>query len=94
MWAHFDFKSNEKGDSTNLEDAICRICGKTVAVKNANTTNQQNHLRIHHPAQYAELGNKTAALVPPGQLAIAKAFGGVTKYKRNGTKWRMLTDDQ
>lgn len=98
IWAHFGFKPDGNGKPENLDEPVCRICGKTVFVTNANTTNLRNHLKINHPAAYAALGLSTAsAAAQPStsgqrQLNMAEAFSKATKYKKDSDKWRVLTD--
>ncbi len=32
VWEHFGFQPNEKGEPANLDEPICKICGKRVPV--------------------------------------------------------------
>ena len=32
FWEHFGFQPNEKGEPANINEAFCKICGKTVQV--------------------------------------------------------------
>nr|XP_055037872.1 E3 SUMO-protein ligase ZBED1-like [Misgurnus anguillicaudatus] len=58
------------------------------------------HLRIHHPATFAALGNTTSASSEDRpttsgqgrQLRIADSFAKGTKYQRDSHQWRILTD--
>ncbi len=75
IWKHFGFVPNEKGEPINLDEAICRLCGKKLSVKRANTSNLQSC----YPAAYTR------------QLGIAEAFSKMTKYKRESDKWKTLT---
>ena len=36
FWEHFGFHPNEQGEPANFNEAICKICGKTVQVKRGN----------------------------------------------------------
>ena len=85
LWEHFGFQPNEKGEPANLNEAICKICDKTVQVKRGNTTNLRARLASYHPAIEAWL-----PLPPPPatQSRGAAHVGasrqlGVGKYSRD-----------
>lgn len=90
IWEHFGFVPNEKGEPNNLDEAICRLCGKKLSVKRANTSNLQSHLQSCHPAAYTQLMSSERKR-PASQLGIAEAFSKMTKYKRESDKWKTLT---
>ncbi len=90
IWKHFGFVPNEKGEPINLDEAICRLCGKKLSVKRANTSNLQSHLQSCHPAAYTQLMSSERKR-PASQLGIAEAFSKMTKYKRESDKWKTLT---
>ena len=97
MWAHFGFKSNDKGLPNNLDEPICKLCRKKIPVKGGNTTNLKQHLQVHHPQNYAELGNTTPAKAPVGptaarQQTIGESIARSSKYPRDSVKWLTLTD--
>ncbi len=52
---HFGFQPNEKGEPANLDELICKICGKRVPVTRGNTSNLRCHLANCHPAIEAQL---------------------------------------
>lgn len=54
VWAHFSFKPDKKGWPKDVDTALCRICKREIPVKGANTTNLGNHLKTHHPTEFAE----------------------------------------
>ncbi|QQP34601.1 Zinc finger BED domaincontaining protein 1like [Caligus rogercresseyi] len=60
VWAHFGFRQDDKGEPTNLDEPLCRICNKKVAAKDSNTTNLKSHLKNSHPITYARLGLNAA----------------------------------
>lgn len=90
IWQHFGFVPNEKGEPVNLDEAICRLCGKAISVKKANTSNLQSHLRTSHPATYTQLMSSERKR-PASQLGIAEAFSKMAKYKRESDEWKTLT---
>lgn len=90
IWQHFGFVPNEKGEPVNLDEAICRLCGKAISVKKPNTSNLQSHLRTSHPATYTQLMSSERKR-PASQLGIAEAFSKMAKYKRESDKWKTLT---
>ncbi len=61
LWEHFGFKPNERGETINVNEPVCRLCLKTVATKRGNTTNLKSHLKHNHPTQFFNLGTTTAA---------------------------------
>ena len=80
---HFGFQPNEKGEPANFNEAICKICGKTVQVKQANTTNLRAHLASYHPAIETRLPLPPAtqnrgAAVPADSLESASTAETVT----------------
>lgn len=89
IWEHFGFVPKEKCEPINLDEAICRLCGKKIRVKRANTSNLQSHLRSCHPAAYTQLMSSEHKR-PASQLGIAEPFSKMTKYKRESDKWKTL----
>ncbi len=55
VWEHFVFKPNERGEPINVNEPVCRLCLKTVAMKRGNTTNLKSHLKHNHPTPQLEL---------------------------------------
>lgn len=99
LWEHFGFQPNEKGEPANLNEAICKICGKTVQVKRGNTSNLRAHLTSYHPAIEARLPAPPPPAAHRGathagasrQLGVAEAFARVTKYSRDSDRHKRLT---
>lgn len=96
VWEFFGFKPNEKGEPSNTDEPICRICSKVVATKKGNTTNLHAHLKHNHPTQFSQLGKKssTGDAEPSSsrQSTLTEAFGRQGKYKRSSAKWCALTE--
>lgn len=46
LWVHFGFRLTDKGQPTNVEEAIRQFCLKKVPIKSANATNL-NSLQTH-----------------------------------------------
>ena len=61
--------ANEKGELIEKEQnkPICRSCGKEVLAKGSNTTNLFQHLREHHPSEYAEIASKSTTTAQRGE---------------------------
>lgn len=57
VWKHFGFKPNDRGEPQNINEAVCRICFKTVCAKRGNTTNMHLHLK-QPPAAVFTAGKK------------------------------------
>jgi len=84
FWEHFGFQTNEKGESANFNEAICKICGKTVPVKRANTTSLRANLASYHPVIETRLALPPAtqnrgAAVPADSLESASTAETVTE---------------
>ncbi|KAI2658595.1 E3 SUMO-protein ligase ZBED1 [Labeo rohita] len=92
IWAHFGFTPDDKGQPKDVDTAVCQICKREIPAKAANTTNLRNHLKAHHPTEFAEVLKSSRAAHTSSQVTIAQAFERVTKYKRDSMKWRTLTD--
>ncbi|QQP35971.1 Zinc finger BED domaincontaining protein 1like, partial [Caligus rogercresseyi] len=106
VWAHFGFRQDDKGEPTNLDEPLCRICNKKVAAKDSNTTNLKSHLKNSHPITYARLGLNAATtssrassadsgsgkkMQQPGIIgAFTKA--NVTKYPKGSVRRQHCID--
>lgn len=74
MWSYFS--------STNSQDAVCDICGKTVK-SSGNTTNLVKHLRLNHNTEYEsfmlrrteEQTQTTVSGARARQTSLAESFG-------------------
>ena len=99
VWEHFGFKPNEKGEPANLDEAICRVCARKVAVKRGNTTNLRSHLAHYHPAIEAQLpppshGPASKATAQAGcsrQLGVTESFARLAKYSHECNRHKDLT---
>ena len=61
-WLYFSLLATQDGKviETEQDRPVCKVCGKRVLAKANNTINLFQHLREHHPTEYAELGPKKA----------------------------------
>ncbi len=101
VWEHFSFQPNEKGEPANLDEPICKICGKKVRVTRGNTSNLRCHLANCHPAIEAQLppqasgrgatSKRTAEAGTSRQLGVAEAFAKSVKYNRESNRYKCLT---
>ncbi|XP_076591430.1 E3 SUMO-protein ligase ZBED1 [Chaetodon auriga] len=97
LWEHFGFQPNEKGEPANLDEAVCKLCGKKIQVKRGNTSNLRSHLASYHPALEARLPphtpSRAAAHVGASrQLGVGEAFARVAKYSIDSDRHKRLTD--
>lgn len=97
LWEHFGFQPNEKGEPANLDEAVCKICGKKIQAKRGNTSNLRSHLASYHPATEARLPpptpSRAAAHVGASrQLGVGEAFARVAKYSMESDRHKRLTD--
>lgn len=86
VWAQTGFKPDEKGWLKDIDTAVCRIRKREIPA------NLRNHLKTHHPTEFAEVCKASTTAHTSRQLPIVEAFERVTKYKRDSIKWRTLTD--
>ncbi len=101
VWEHFGFQPNEKGEPANLDEPICKICGKRVPVTCGNTSNLRCHLANCHPAIEAQLppqasgrgatSKRTAKAGTSRQLRVVVAFAKSVKYNRESDRYKCLT---
>ena len=103
VWTLFGFKADSKGQPTDENRPICKLCQQPIAVKGGNTSNLFSHLKTHHPKKYSELkarsiaatANKTSTVgkrKQPNQPSIINALTSVQKYKRGSKRWKQLTE--
>lgn len=92
IWNFFGFEPDERGQPKDINKCVCKICASVVRVKDGQTTNLRDHLRVHHPEQYATLNVsvRTGPCKKP-QPTISGMFAKSTKYKTDSDRWRELT---
>ncbi|KAI2662248.1 E3 SUMO-protein ligase ZBED1 [Labeo rohita] len=95
VWEHFGFQPNEKGEPANLDEPICKICGKKVPVTRGNTSNLRCHLANCHPAIEAQLplpaSGRGATSKRTAEAGVAEAFAKLVKYNRESNRYKCLT---
>ena len=55
LWDYFGVRKTAKGEILDNGQAVCRVCRKSYATKNSNTTNLLSHLRHYHAELHAEV---------------------------------------
>ncbi len=56
MWHYFGYKTDDKGDRTDLTAPVCKRCHNHVA--NRDTSNLFKHLSLAHPDLFRELRDR------------------------------------
>ena len=97
VWRYFD-------KTEDIKRQKCKLCSCTVSAGDSSTTNLFNHLKNHHPAQYAEIKpakvqKKTVAssscsstpssTTDPSPIAVA--FKKSIPYEHNSNEWKKRT---
>ncbi len=54
IWHYFAYKTDDKGERTDLTAPVCKRCYKSVAT-GGNTSNLFKHLSLAHPDLFREL---------------------------------------
>ena len=61
IWKEFGIRATEGKIITSEQSSpLCLTCGKSIQAKGSNTTNLWQHLREHHPSEYAEISSRRA----------------------------------
>ena len=58
VWEHFGYPKQADGSIRDDGEPTCKLCGKKVKARSANTSNLKAHLRDHHKPEYAQLKSK------------------------------------
>ena len=65
IWNYFGVKADDSNVPIpdELEKPVCKLCNKSVSVKQSNTTNLHTHLKDNHPDAYAILQREKTLVV-------------------------------
>ena len=55
VWQYFGLAVDEHGKVKSEDQAVCRLCQRTVMAKGSNTSNLQSHLKNYHLLKFAEV---------------------------------------
>lgn len=97
VWRWFGFERND----VVQDNVICKICRKSVTVKQSSTTNLIHHLRYNHSKEYEEFEKlrdsqqKTSTGRPKPQCAqqtLAESFRKRVPYERKSKRWQDVTN--
>ncbi|XP_076849420.1 E3 SUMO-protein ligase ZBED1-like [Brachyhypopomus gauderio] len=97
VWRWFGFEKND----VVQDNVICKICRKSVTVKQSSTTNLIHHLRYNHSKEYEEFEKlrnsqqKTSTGRPKPQCAqqtLAESFSKRVPYERKSKRWQDVTN--
>lgn len=96
IWQYFGFWPNERGEPRDASEVVCRICANVIRAKDGQMKNLHDHLRVHHPVNYATSSSRPATgpskTASYHQPTISGAFAKSTKYKRDSEGWKQCSD--
>ncbi|XP_057689438.1 E3 SUMO-protein ligase ZBED1-like [Corythoichthys intestinalis] len=91
VWRYFGFQK----DDVDQKNTQCKVCRKTIATRQGNTSNLFHHLEHNHNAEYeaVKLAKKHSENVSKTlQSGIAEALVVATPYERTTKRWLEITD--
>lgn len=98
-WNYFGFIPGPGSSKpANSDDAICRLCKRSVAAKGGNTSNLFSHLKKQHPRESAEVKavstseRETSESQQNSHCQPQQTIAKLMKYSRSSRRWQQLTD--
>lgn len=93
VWKYFGFDK----DDAEQKNTKCKVCLKTVATHQGNTTNLFHHLQHNHAVEFedvqkAQTEKQGSRRGTTRQQYINEAFAGQTPYDRKSKRWIELTN--
>ncbi len=58
IWHYFAYKTDDKGEQTDLTEPVCKRCYKSCVATGGNTSNLFKHLSLAHPDLFRELRDR------------------------------------
>lgn len=65
VWEYFGYPKKADGSIQDDGEPTCKLCGKKVKARTANTSNLKAHLRDWHKPEHAQLKSKVSSSVSP-----------------------------